>query len=90
MCIGTFQSAAKNPAQAVTAEYPPAAFVDIKPDGQIVIQVNRTDVGQDVRLYWAGCRLFGQEAFDRQGPDVASRGGLTWFWGYLNGAKPRE
>ena len=38
-------------AQAVGAEgvkYPPAAFIEIRPDGKIVIQVNRLEFGQGV------------------------------------------
>jgi isoquinoline 1-oxidoreductase beta subunit len=30
-------------------EYPPAAFVEIKPDGKIIIQVNRLEFGQGVQ-----------------------------------------
>jgi isoquinoline 1-oxidoreductase subunit beta len=40
---------AQEPAQAAAITYPPAAFVDIKPDGRIVIQVNRIDIGQGVQ-----------------------------------------
>src|SRR5438132_10207200 len=39
---------AQSPPQAAPVTYPPAAFVEIKPDGAIVIQVNRIDIGQGV------------------------------------------
>src|SRR5436853_7025 len=40
--------AAQNPGQNTAVAYPPDAFVHIKPDGAIVIQVNRIDIGQGV------------------------------------------
>lgn len=39
---------AQNPGQTAPVTYPPDAFVQIKPDGTIVIQVNRIDIGQGV------------------------------------------
>ncbi len=41
-------TSAQDAPRSAAVTYPPAAFVDIKPDGQIVIQVNRIDIGQGV------------------------------------------
>ncbi len=41
--------AAQEAGQAKPTIYPPAAFVHIKPDGKIVIQVNRLEFGQGVQ-----------------------------------------
>src|SRR6266550_3769007 len=41
--------AAQNAVQPAPVTYPPDAFVHIKPDGTIVIQVNRIDIGQGVQ-----------------------------------------
>ncbi len=41
--------AAQEASQAKPKVYPPDAFVHIKPDGKIVIQVNRLEFGQGVR-----------------------------------------
>jgi isoquinoline 1-oxidoreductase beta subunit len=40
---------AQTPPQPTPVKYPPAAFVEIKPDGHIVIQVNRLEFGQGVQ-----------------------------------------
>ena len=42
-------SAQETPQQPAPKNYPPDAFVHIKPDGQIVIQVNRLEFGQGVQ-----------------------------------------
>ena len=40
---------AQEPAQAKPPIYPPAAFIQIQPDGKIIIQVNRLEFGQGVQ-----------------------------------------
>lgn len=44
-----FPLAAQEASQAKPKVYPPDAFVHVKPDGQIVIQVNRLEFGQGVQ-----------------------------------------
>jgi isoquinoline 1-oxidoreductase beta subunit len=44
-----FPLAAQEAGQAKTKVYPPDAFVHIRPDGKIVIQVNRLEFGQGVQ-----------------------------------------
>lgn len=41
--------AAQEPSAPNTRVYPPDAFIDIRPDGRIVIQVNRLEFGQGVQ-----------------------------------------
>jgi isoquinoline 1-oxidoreductase beta subunit len=39
----------QNPAPSAPKVYPPSAFIEIRPDGKIVIQVNRLEFGQGVQ-----------------------------------------